>query len=166
MYPALETIQTFVVPVVMISANGLLCLAFYNRLTAIVSRIRTINKERFDLLARLAAMRGEPAKSPDGKHLHQRTVILDHLGHQLFQRAWWLRGTLICLLVSVLCMLACSLTLGLSRLAGSFAWVALIFFVAGTMVMMVGIVMAIQELRDALEPLTFEHERMEEPNPS
>ena len=33
MNTSLETIQAFVSPVVMVSANGLMCLAFYNRLT-------------------------------------------------------------------------------------------------------------------------------------
>jgi hypothetical protein len=161
MPPAVETIQAFVVPVVMISANGLLCLAFYSRMSAIVNRCRTINKERFDLLAGLAAAKPEPEDAPANGHLHKRIEILDQLGHQLFQRARWIRGTLLCLLISVLSMLACSLTLGLSMLAGGLVWAALALFVGGTVAMMVGIVLAIQELRTALHPVAFEHEEME-----
>ena len=48
MHEALQTIQSFVAPVVMISANGLLCLAFYNRMAAVIHRTREINRERFE----------------------------------------------------------------------------------------------------------------------
>jgi hypothetical protein len=164
MFGALETIQALVAPVVMISANGLLCLAFYNRLSAVINRSRTINKERFDLLARLSAMPADSRRSPEAEHVGRRTEILDELGHQLFERAWWLRGTLISLLVTVLCMLACSLALGLSPLGAWFDWAALGLFVVGVLVMMLGVLMAIQELRIALEPLLYEHERMEPPH--
>lgn len=162
MFPALETIQSFVAPVVMISANGLLCLAFYNRISAVVSRSRTINRERFDLVARLSARSCEPAASPEVAHIRRRVEILDELGHQLYDRAWWLRGTLVCLLVSVQFMLACSLALGLARLGSGFAWSALVFFVAGALAMLLGIFLAICELAATLNPLLFEHERMED----
>jgi hypothetical protein len=164
MFPALETIQTFVAPVVMISANGLLCLAFYNRLSAILNRSRTINKERFDLVLRLAAMEEESWRSAEAGHVRHRIEILDELGHQLFARARLIRQTLIFLLVSVLCMLGCSLALGLAPLAAGPAVVALSLFVAGAVAMMFGVVTAIVELRVTLEPLLFEHERMEQPS--
>jgi hypothetical protein len=164
MAPALETIQTLVAPVVMISANGLLCLAFYNRISAITGRSRAINKERFELLARLAAIVGSSADSHDAEHLKKRIEILDELGHRLFDRAGLVRGALLGLLIAVLCMLACSLALGLSIMGAWFGWAALGFFVAGNLAMMAGVALAIQELRIALEPLLFEHERTEEPH--
>jgi len=160
MFHAVETIQSFVAPVVMISANGLLCLAFYNRLNAIVSRSRTINKERFDLAMRLSGPRTEPG-SPEAAHLGRRIEVLDELGHQLYDRARLIRTTLISLLVSVVFMLACSLALGLSPLGAGFGWTALGLFVVGALAMMYGVVLAAQELRIALEPLLFEHQGME-----
>jgi hypothetical protein len=161
MLPALDTIQSFVAPVVMISANGLLCLAFYNRLSALMNRSRTINKERFDLVTRLAVIADRAEQAIEAAHLRRRIDILDELGHRLFDRAWLIRGTLVCLLVAVVCMLACSLALGLSPLGAGLAWAALALFVAGAVVMMIGVVMAIQELRITLEPLLYEHEQME-----
>ena len=161
MFPALETIQSFVAPVVMISANGLLCLAFYNRLSSLMNRSRTINKERFDLVTRMALIADRAEQATEAEHLRRRIEILDELGHRLFDRAWLIRGTLVCLLVAVVCMLACSLALGLSPLGIGLSWAALAFFVAGTLVMMVGVFLAIQELRITLEPLLYEHERME-----
>ena len=41
-----KIISASVVPVVIISSCGLLCLAFYNRLAAIVSRLRGFQRER------------------------------------------------------------------------------------------------------------------------
>ena len=159
MLSALETIQTFVAPVVVISANGLLCLAFYNRLSALANRSRTIHKEQFDLAIRLSTC--EP-DSAEAAHLKRRTATLDQVGHQLFSRADMVRNTVVYLLIAVLCMLACSLALGLSALTVLLAPVALTLFVAGILVMMLGIVTAIRELLVTLDPLLFEHEQMEE----
>jgi len=161
MTTALETIQTFVAPVVMISANGLLCLAFYNRMGSVVNRSREINKERFDLLTRLSALRRQREDSLETPHLEKRIEVLDELGHQLYHRARLLKWTLICLLLSVICMLACSLALGLAPLEPGGDWAALIFFVAGNLIMMGGVTLAVLELHAALDPLLFEHQRME-----
>ena len=98
----LETIQSFVAPVVMVSANGLLCLAFYNRLSALANRIRAMNKERFELVAQLSALRAKGAEGLEPEHLELRIATLDKIGHQLFDRARWIRRTLMSLLVSVL----------------------------------------------------------------
>ena len=87
--------------------------------------------------------------------------ILDEVGHRLMDRVWWVRGTLLCLLLSVLCMLACSLALGLSSVGAEFAWLAVGLFLAGAVVMILGILMAIVDLRAALDALAFEHQEME-----
>jgi hypothetical protein len=162
MLPHLETIQSFVAPVVMVSANGLLCLAFYNRLSALANRSRTMNKERFDLVAQLSALRATGAAGLEPEHLELRIATLDEIGHQLYDRARWIRCTLMSLLVSVLCMLACSLCLGLATLVEAMAMIAPWLFVAGTIAMMIGILAAIEELRRSLKPLLFEHEQIDD----
>ena len=61
-----KIINASVVPVVIISACGLLCLAFYNRLAAIVSRLRGFQRERLheqQLLNRAGSEDG-PERSP------------------------------------------------------------------------------------------------------
>lgn len=158
MQQALQTVESFVAPVVMISANGLLCLALYNRLAAVASRTRAINKERFDLIARLVTM---PPGTAEGDHLNKRIQILDELGHRLFVRVRLLRDSLVCLLISVLSMLGCSLALGLAPMAELLGVLALALFVAGVGAMFWGIVKAIQELRGALDPLAYEHDQIE-----
>lgn len=157
-----ETITSFVVPVVMISANGLLALAFYNRLAALIGRLRAINKERFDLFTRLSAMAGAPQEAPGVVHIQRRLEILDELGHMIFARARLIRDALICLLVTVLLMLGCSLNLGIAKRWPAVEWLAPILFVAGVAVMALGIVRAIQELCAALATLSFEHDMLEQ----
>ncbi len=164
MLTALETIQSSVAPVVMISANGLLCLAFYNRLSALMNRSRTVNKERFDLATRTAMLAKLEPQNAEIAHLRRRINILDEIGHRLMDRIWWVRGTLMCLLLSVLCMLACSLALGLlglSSVGERFAWFAVGCFLTGAMVMILGIFMAMVDLRATLDALIFEHQEME-----
>jgi hypothetical protein len=154
----IEIIQTFVAPVVMVSANGLLCLGFYNRLAAVVNRGRMINKERIDLLTHLASLNAAEKQRAHAMYMQRRTEMLDRVGTQLLHRAQWVRRVLYCLLLAVLCMLACSLTLGLVTVTGYFAMIALGFFVTGTLLMMAGGTMAILELHLSLEPLMFETE--------
>ncbi len=158
---ALQTVQSFVAPVVMISANGLLCLAFYNRLAAAAHRVREINRERFQLETRMASADGGAQEPLETAHLESRVATLDELGHRLLGRVRLLRDTLVCLLVSVLFMLACSLALGLASLIDVLNWVALGCFVLGVVAMGAGVVRAIQELAATLSPLVFEHEMLE-----
>ncbi len=159
MLDQLPNIQTLVAPVAVISADGLLCLALYNRMAAVIGRSRSINKERFELSARLSAV-GE-ADGPEVSHWRHRLHVLDELGHQLYHRVRYIRDSLICLLVAVLAMLGCSLAIGLAAVAANFNSIALALFVLGVVVMMLGIVKAIQELFIALHPVLFEHEMME-----
>lgn len=161
MTSTLQIVQAFVIPIVVISANGLLCLALYNRLAAVISRARMINKERFDLAHHLAAMPETQRESLEAQHLRDRDDVLHELGHQLYDRSLLLRDSLICLLVTVLAMIGCSLSLGMTAVWTPFEWLALVLFVVGMMVMILGIVRAIQELVGALSPLAFEHEMME-----
>ena len=158
MLATIEVIQNLVSPVVMVSANGLLCLVFYNRLAAVVNRGRAINKERFDLLTAQAALSAMEKQSQHAVYMRRRMEVLDRVGVQLLERAQWVRRVLYCLLLAVLCMLACSLTLGLVAVDGFFATIAMGFFVTGTLVMMAGGAVAIWELHLALEALMFETE--------
>ena len=48
-------------PIIVISACGLLCLALYNRLTAVVTRLRSFQRERLHEQESLARLRGEAA---------------------------------------------------------------------------------------------------------
>lgn len=152
-----HTIQLLVAPVVMISAAGLVCLALYNRLAAIVGRVRTIHKEEVDALSRMSLA---PAPAPS-KSAHRRVVTLEEQVDHLMERARLLRAALVCLLVTVLSMLLCSLAIGISLLWGEAAYVALAVFLGGVLVEAAGIVLAILELRIALVAAALEADSIE-----
>src|SRR5436305_8738081 len=52
-----KVISAGVGPIIVISACGLLCLAFYNRLAAVVTRLRTFHREQFQVQETLARLR-------------------------------------------------------------------------------------------------------------
>src|SRR5436853_6699264 len=84
-YPAGVTdwsriVSAGVVPIIVISACGLLCLAFYNRLAAIVTRLRAFHRER--LAEQDALHRARSANPPDELHIVRRQEILGMLDVQ------------------------------------------------------------------------------------
>jgi hypothetical protein len=149
-----RVISASVIPVVIISACGLLCLAFYNRLSSLVSRLRTFHRERLaaqeqlDRLRATADMRGAP-----------NTLLLEVLEEQtahLLRRARLIRSTLVCLLCTIACLTLCSLLSGLGTVWPPAAVGAVALFVAGMGLLLAGVVLAILELRRALDPVELE----------
>lgn len=154
---AAETIRELAIPVVMISANGLICLALYNRLAAITSRLRVFYRERFDLDLRLVAeLESGEERSAHEPILRQRLLALDQQCESALRRAWHVRSALILLLVAVIGMLAITLMLGLLQVLPSLAPVALATFVCSVLLMIGGIALAIGELLLYLEPVKAE----------
>ena len=103
-----------VMPVVVISAAALLCLAFYNRLAAVILRLRAVQRERLELQDRLERR----SSGDDEKHTGLRyTCILESLSDQsvgIMKRAHLIRRTLFSLLACIACLVACSLFNGLT----------------------------------------------------
>ncbi len=152
---ARDVVQQFVAPVVMISACGLLCLALYNRLAVIVARARAFNKERLECQEELA-------EHPGTARLEKRAVTLDHQFNTLFERARLVRAALYALLTTIGCMLLCSLSLGMGLVAKDAAYLALVFFVGGTLSALAAVVFAVRELRRALDPVAVEEMSLHE----
>ena len=167
MFDALSAVKALVAPVIMISACGLLCLALYNRLAAIVGRARIFHKERFDALHKASTLGEEQLQARE--HLLRRAQILAEQGGQILRRAKMIRNGLICLLTSVVLMIACSLFLGLAISVPNVSTIALGSFVLGSLTMLAGVVCALGELFRALDPVVFEmtqleKQRQENPN--
>src|SRR6202034_1969261 len=108
------------VPVVMISACSLLSLAFYNRMAAIVSRLRSLQRECIEHQEKLYANRA--AGVPD-EMLARRTEQL--IAMQRFQtkavlrRARFLQSALGCLLSGIGIFVICCLSLELYAFEGA-----------------------------------------------
>ncbi|MEX2214453.1 MAG: DUF2721 domain-containing protein [Phycisphaeraceae bacterium] len=154
-----QVIQLLVAPVVMISACGLLCLALYNRLGTIVGRARAFLKERFDAVDRLSAMELDEQTSAEAHLIRKRLGVLEAQVRHIVARARLVRAGLFCLLATVLCMLACSIALGLSLLV-PIQWAAVVFFAMGVVAMGAGTTLAMIELMRALDPLVIEQTGM------
>jgi Zn-dependent alcohol dehydrogenase len=144
------------VPVVIISACGLLCLAFYNRLSSIVSRLRAFHRERLAAQEQLdrAGATGHARGAP---HALLLEVLEEQTAHVL-RRARLIRSTLVCLLCTIACLTGCSLLSGLGAVWPPAAVGAVVLFVGGMGLMLAAVTFAILELRRALDPVELETE--------
>lgn len=150
-----KVLVALLAPIVVISASGLLCLAFYNRLAAIVARLRAVQRERLgqQSACEAAAARGDGAAVTD----HRR--LLDNLALQtagIIRRARIIRLTLFCLLATVALMVASSLMNGLALLAPRAAIVAAILFVSGMLCLGTAMIAAMVELHASLDVVELE----------
>jgi hypothetical protein len=141
-------ISMAVLPVVIISACGLLALAFYGRLAAVVSRLRGFQREMLEAQERL-----ERTGAVEEARLLE---VLRTQTEQVKRRARLIRLALLFFLTAVGLLIICSLVLAFSWLAHVAAFFAAIFFVLGLCSMLGGIIAALTELRGALEPVELE----------
>jgi drug/metabolite transporter (DMT)-like permease len=146
---------TSVAPVVVISASGLLCLAFYNRLAAIVSRLRSVQRER---LQEVNTYRAALARN-DAEAVESHRRLLHNLReqtHRIIQRARLIRITLLCLLGTVALLVISSLLNGLALFWPSAAIGAAIVFALGMFSLLTGVLFAMRELAAALDVVQLE----------
>ena len=142
-------------PIIVISACGLLCLAFYNRLAAVVTRLRGFHRER--LSAQEALERARAASDDAAIVRHQEMLgMLEIQTDHVTRRARMIRSTLTCLLLTVACLAVCSLALGSSILWPPLICVAAILFIAGLLLLITGVGFALVEIRYALDPIELE----------
>ncbi|HUB26833.1 MAG TPA: DUF2721 domain-containing protein [Tepidisphaeraceae bacterium] len=146
-------ISASVVPVVIISACGLLALAFYNRLAAIVSRLRAIHRERLHEHDVLSHSEGHEESAIDRQEMLR---VLEIQTAHVARRAKLIRLTLFFLLLTVCLLIGCCLMLGLSVLLPGAIYLAVPLFMLGLISMLVGIICAMMELKEALQPAELE----------
>jgi hypothetical protein len=149
----IKIISASVAPVVIISACGLLCLAFYNRLAAIVSRLRGFQRERMREQEQINGAKSDNSDSVRGMKLLE---LLETQTEQVMRRAKLIQLTLGCLLLAITMLIGCCLMLGLSILEPGTVFVAVGLFVLGLLTLMLGMFAALGELRLALQPAELE----------
>lgn len=139
----------------MFSAGGLLCLAQFARLTAVLGLVRTLNRERASLIRELASAAGEQhtiiARRCEGLTAQAERVLL---------HARTVRNACRFLVAGILMMVACSLTIGASLLIAALEAVALGLFILGLVAIFVGLSLVLSELRVSLDEVTFEHQNL------
>ncbi len=155
-------ITLILAPVVLISACGLLCLTFYNRLAVLTARIRSFNAERFTLMEKISCDHSTPPHlNGKASPLQARQHGLEEQTQAILHRAYLIRRTLVCLVSCIIGMLLCSLTLGLGLIIPYLDLPALAFFVLGMFAMLVAMITALQELRLSLQPVSLEQDFFE-----
>lgn len=143
-----------VTTVVLISACGLIMLALYNRLNAILVRIRAFHQQKIALLEDLDRREGD----------EQRQMLLDMIDSQIRKvtlKAKAIQKGLYCLLSAVLAFLICSLLTPAVLLHESIGIAALGMHVVGLLLFLAGIGCAIRELSLSLIPLEEENASLE-----
>ncbi len=157
-----EAIRDLVAPVAMLSADGLICLALYNRLAAIMTRLRMFHKEQFEMHARLV----DACATSQGLRISDPRVLrLGNLQEQcelIVRRARWLRNAVLTILLGIVGILASSLLLGLAYFWPWLSSVGMGSFVIGVTLTMAGIAQAMVELVTALAPLGLEHHAIDQ----
>jgi ABC-type nickel/cobalt efflux system permease component RcnA len=144
-------------PIIVISACGLLCLAFYNRLAAVVTRLRAFHRERLHAHEALNHARKEnPADETAAVMHHELLGMLETQTRHVTRRAKLIRGALTCLLATIGCLAICSLALGLSTFWPGLMCVAAVMFIVGLVLLIAAIVFALVEIRHALDPIELE----------
>lgn len=157
-----ELITFSVVPVVIISACGLLCLAFYGRLNAIVTRLRTIQRERlreYKEIFELEKENTEKSIKQEAEH------FLHHLEKQttdLLKRAFYIRNCIVCLILAIFSLVISSLFIGLSVVFPILDFSVVIFFVLGLFLVLSGLCFAIIEILKSLRPIQIESDFVQE----
>ncbi len=156
-----KIVMASVAPIVVISASGLLCLAFYNRLAAIVSRLRSVQRERLHEvnMYRAAEAKGDRAATESHRQL------LDNLAHQtrgIIGRAHLIRATLMFLLLTIGLFVLTSLLNGLAIFLPGVAIAAFVTFGAGMFSLLGAVTCAMLELGRALDVVKLESQLVTE----
>lgn len=155
-----KAISGAVPPVVLISACSLMILAFYNRLAAIVARLRAFQRE---LLKSMDERQKLGDGHPSGERARRLMQLQEDQTCGVLHRGRLLRWTLVCLLLAIALFVLSSMGLGLSAIVScGLVLPAVICFFGGAALMLVAVVFAIAELRAALVPIEMESESVRE----
>ena len=147
-----KVVSAGVGPIIVISACGLLCNVFYNRITNVISRLRAFQRERL-------AEQNLLDRETDETVRQRRSELLSMLSEQterLLYRVRLLRGTLFCLLLTIASLVICSLSLGLSVFVPALIYLAVATFILGLGLLLCALVFAMLDLRLSLDPVRLE----------
>jgi len=151
----IDVIQLFVAPAVMVSAGGLLCLAQFARLNAVMAQVRALNRER------LAIFQDADRTKPQRRELLlQRAQGLEQQAGKMLAHTATVRNALRLLVLGILLMVLCSLTIGASLLFAPFGTAAVALFVLGLVSTFAGLCLVLIELGVSLEAIDFEHDNL------
>lgn len=148
-----RTIQLIIAPVVLVTACAIIQGGFLSRFMYVGQRMRSLANERLDLL--------HSGKRDDGFYSERlqeidRQVPLLRQRHRLLQKSVLLIYNAI--LVFIISMFAIALSVASN--ASSVAALALVCFLLGTCLLLVGVVLAGQEIRMSHQAICYEIDRV------
>lgn len=130
-----KVVSAGVGPIIVISACGLLCSAFYNRMTNVITRLRAFQRER---LAEQTHLDRETDPAMRAKR-QELLAMLSSQTDSLVRRVHYIRRTIFCILCTIASLVLCSMTLGLSVFVPGLIVVAVTMFVLGLTLLLAGI---------------------------
>lgn len=145
-----QLLTASVTPVVLISACGLITLALYNRLGAILARLRAFHQQKLELLRQLESDESRTLLSMVDSQIEKVTL-----------KARVVQKGLYCLLSAVMAFLLCSLFAAVAVLYKQFSMIALGMHFIGLSLFLSGIGWAIRELTLSITPLDEENAYLE-----
>jgi len=151
-------ITSSVVPVVIISACGLLCLAFYNRLAVVVTRLRTLQRERLAEYKELFRLEEKKQGKLARQEVEQFLSFLEDQTVDVLKRARYLQRCIFWLIFCISSLVLTSLLIGLSVFFPFLDFIVLFFYVLGLFSLLYALYFAVREIRIALNPIQIESE--------
>lgn len=141
-----QIINLPIIPVILLPATGLALLVFYNRISQVNMRIRLIQKELRD------------AEFSGHDHPRHKEMIenLKSEIKQLHCRTRKLSITIACLLLSILLFSLCALFAVLSIFYPGLLQIAMMFWFGGPVLICLGIIVALFELRQAHKTISMQ----------
>jgi Protein of unknown function (DUF2721) len=150
-------IQGIIAPVVMVTASAILAGGVLQRYSEISGRMRVMTSERLDLLR---GVNGELARAD--ALTAERFQQIDRQLPDLLRRHSLVHHAVVALYLSVLVFVVSMFVIALARFTTSLqlADAALLVFLAGTSVMLVGVVLTAMEVRVSHHTVQYEVERV------
>ncbi|MBS7612350.1 DUF2721 domain-containing protein [Candidatus Bathyarchaeota archaeon] len=128
-------LQVTLVPVVMISAVGLICLTVQTRYGRIIDRIRALNEEK---RAIKTVLRITDASNPELHRQKERLEFVETILEKLTKRGLYLKWALFLMLSSVFCFIATSFLILMSAIGITQGYLILGLFSIGMICVLVG----------------------------
>jgi len=152
---AAKTISLILAPVVMLTACGLLVSGMLQQYSAINGRVRAMTAERLSLL-------GETEAGANNARGRERRIEIDHQVPMLLHRHRLVRDAVLCVYAAVLVFVSSMFVIAAAAEAksGALATAALVVFLAGTAVLLVGMVFIALDIRTSHESLEYETTRV------
>jgi hypothetical protein len=151
-----STIQLILAPVVMVTACALILNGVLARYAAVNDRLRLLSRERFDLVR---AGRGQLA---DDEISRERLQEIDAQVPELVRHHRLLHDGVLAVYAAILVFVLDMFVIAIAAMSGA-AWLAtaaLLTFLGGTGVLLIGVLLTALEVRTSHRAVQFEAERV------